>query len=757
MRILVNYQSSDQGYLSMLAYLLKQENLEAVSTKQALTFTELQAKAKLGKADAIMICNQATLANIAPSTSPSLDEYRGSRLNFSIPIIITNPLEHLKTVPHGEWLLKKDLAKFHTIHKPATDFTFIVLRTIDDFISAYNTLKQCHLISYDIETDIINAPAKDSLDTKAGTSVITCCSWTGLQSTGTLVTYVLPFINFKEPYWANPADYGKALQLLQAVNALPIPKVMQNGSYDSIHSIRYRAFPSYYCLDTLGLAHSEFQELPKDLSFIASYQLYDYVQWKFGADQAKKQKNIEEYWAYNAKDSWYTMRICIEQLKSMPAHARKNYSMQFPNTYPFLYCAMEGMLLDNTKRLDLRNAAEKKLKESLAVLQTMTANPNFNPGSWQQVEKYIYNIFGAKKPKIGKSKSCTDEKNLQAVAEQHPLLNRITDHILIYRGEQKAIGTYFDFLQINNRLLYSLDPFGAETGRASCRASAFWAGTQMQNIPYYAKSMMIADEGYELFEVDNNKSEARCSGYLAQEEALIRVVEDAEKDFYKVLGTMFFNIPYEEVTDFFRNKVLKRINHGTTYMMGDNTFIINIGMKILRDAAVKLGYILTTHPRTSVTNELTPKKFAGMLLEVYHIPFKRIRMWYKEVYNEVLTTHYIASPSGYKRFFFGDISKNHNILRGAVAHGPQHLSVHILNTGLMRVYKELVLPGNGNLRIKAQVHDSILGQWKIEMRDFYKTEIEKRLDNPITVHGRVLRIPVEFKAGPSWGTMKGLT
>lgn len=49
MRILVNYQSSDQGYLSMLAFILKQEGLEAVSTKQALTFSELQTKTKLGK------------------------------------------------------------------------------------------------------------------------------------------------------------------------------------------------------------------------------------------------------------------------------------------------------------------------------------------------------------------------------------------------------------------------------------------------------------------------------------------------------------------------------------------------------------------------------------------------------------------------------------------------------------------------------------------------------------------------------------
>lgn len=755
MRILVNYQSSDQGYLSMLAFILKQEGLEAVSTKQALTFSELQTKAKLGKADAILVANQQTLENLAPSNKPTLDEYRGSRLNFSTPIIITNPLEHLKTVPHGEWLLKKDLEKFRFINKPAMEFRYEVIRDTSAIPTVYSILSNCVLISYDIETSLYNEPTDDS-SVAAGDSIITCCSWTGLKHDGSLVTYVLPFVNFGEDYWQSQQDYGKALSFLQQVNALPIPKVMQNGRYDSIHSIRYRAFPSYYCLDTLGLAHSEYQELPKALDFLASYHCYDYVQWKFGADQAKKQKNIEEYWAYNAKDSWYTMRICLNQLKTMPSYARKNYAMQFSLTYPFLYCAMEGILVDNNKRIEYRIPAEKELMKALGILKTMTANPNFNPGSWPQVEKFIYNIIGAKKPKIGKSKSCTDEKNLKAVAEQHPLLARITDQILTYRGEQKAIGTYFDFLQINNRLLYSLDPFGAETGRASCKSSDLYAGTQVQNIPYYAKGMLVADEGYELFEPDKNKSEARCTAYLAQEEKLMVVLEDATKDFYKVLGTMFFNIPYEEVSDFFRNKVLKKINHGTNYMMGAGTFIDNIGMRVLNEAASKLGYILTPTPRIANPNELTPKKFAGQLLEVYHIPFKRIREWYKEVYNEVLTTSHLKSPTGYSRYFFGNIAKNHAILRGAVAQGPQHLSVYLLNKGMMRIYKELILPGKGDIRLKAQVHDSILGQWKIEKRDYYKPLMEEMLDIPIIIHGRELRIPSEFKAGPSWGSMKGI-
>lgn len=754
MRILVNYQAKDKAYLPALAYLLKMANLEAVSTAQPLQISELLAKAKLGKADAILIANEETLKNLAPGKRPTLDSYRGSRLNFSIPAIVCNSLDHIHSVPHGKWLMEKDIAKFKRITEPSPDFRHKVLKDIEDFAGAWHDLASSLILSYDIETDILNQPAEDSDSVQGGDSIITCCAWTGLKASGQLVTYVLPLVDFRKDHWESARDYASAIQFMQRVNNLKIPKVMQNGCYDAIHSIRYHAAPAYWSLDTMGLAHCEWAELPQTLDFIASYQLYDYIQWKDDADEAKKSGDILKYWAYNAKDAWHTMRILIEQIKTMPLYARKNYANQFHMVYPALYCAFEGIKIEPEVRKRLRAASEIELHSSLSLLRTMFADPNFNPGSWQQVQKYIYSVFGAKKPKIGKSKSCTDEKNLKAVAEQHPLLARLADEILTYRGAQKAIGTYFDFHQLNGRLLYSLDPFGTETDRMACRASSLWVGTQVQNIPSYAKEMLIADEGYELFEIDNNKSEARCTAYLSQDEALIIALEEASKDFYKTLGTLFFQMPYEEVSDFFRNKVLKKIVHGTNYMMGPGTFIENIGIKILHETATTLGLMLVPIPRKNHPNELTIKQFATQLLEAYHKPFNRVRAWYKEIYHEVLTTNRLVSPLGHIRYFFGDISKNHNMLRGAVAHQPQNLSVAILNIGMQKVYKQLVIPSKGECRLKAQVHDSILGQWLIDKRDYYLPRILELLDNPVVIHGRQMRIPVEAKVGPSWKQMK---
>lgn len=754
MRVLVNYSSTEKNMLPVLAALGKRLNLTFAATSMDLTPSELIAKARMGHCAAILLCNEQTLVNLVPGKKPSLDLWRGSRLNYEIPVIVCNKLDHINTVEHGEWLLTKDLEKFQSIGLSAPKFEFTALTDRSQFQAAARTIGKAMLVAYDVETNLLNEP-KDPEDVNGGDSIITCASWACLTPAGRIEVFVLPLVNLNgADFWSDAYSYGEAIAFLRDVNATSSPKGMHNGLYDCYHSIRYQAEPHNWVLDSMGLAHSQFSELPKDLAFVASYTLPDYRQWKTESDEAKDSGDQHRYWGYNALDTWYTLRILIQQLRNLPAYAKQNYADTFKLVYPALYCGFEGIKIDNEARKRLKAEQEAKLQEAERNLRIAFANPNFNPGSWQQKQFYLYEILGAKNPKIGKSSSGTDEKNLKAIAEQHPMLALIVDWILDYMGAQKAVGTYFTFRQLNERLLYSLDPFGTETSRMACKASSFWVGTQAQNIPYYAKEMLVADDGDEMAEFDNSQSEARCTAYLAQEPALIAALEDAVKDFYKTLATLFFDIPYEEVTDFFRNKVLKRIVHGTNYMMGAGTFIENIGAKILFEAAHKLGISIVDIPRKNKAYELTLRQFATLLLDKYHIPFPRVRVWYGEIRNEVATTRMLHSPLGTARFFFGDISKNHKTFRSAVAHAPQHLSVKILNRGFWRCYKELVIPSQGKFRLKAQVHDSVLACWPEDERHIWHPRMQACLTNPVTVHGRTLLIPIDSKVGQNWADME---
>lgn len=751
MQVLVNHNKADSGHLPTLAYMLRKNGLTALSTSKHLELGQLIRYAKDSNCSAILMANDESLIHCVSGDKPTLDDWRGSRLNFSVPMIVINRLPHLNTVPYGEWLLQKDLDKLRSLHKRPVEFTFTKLLSIKRFKEVLNDLSKSICIYYDIETKTFpNRVDKE----EGGRTLITCASWTGIFENGQLRTYMLPLIDFTHNHWDTQKEYEEAILFLKRANALPVPKAMHNGMYDATHSLIYNAPPLEYTLDTMALAHAEYAELPKDLSFVASYQLYDYIQWKGDSEAASKSRDIEKYWAYNAKDTWHGARVLVQQLRTAPAYAFRNYKEKFKLTYPTLYCNFEGFNIDLKKRSELRAVSEVQLNAARKRLHIKFANPNFNPGSWQQVEKYIYHVFGAVKPRIGKSASGTDEKNLLAVAEQHPLLARITTDILSYREAQKAIGTYYDFLRFKGRLLWSLDPFGTDTERMACKSSSLWCGTQIQNFPPYAKQMLIADDGYELFEADNSQSEGRTTAYCAQELNLIIALETAGRDFYKTLGTLFFNIPYEEVTDFFRNKVLKRIVHGTNYMMGAKTFIENIGIIILYETAPKVGIkIVDIAPKDSKTS-MTLRQFAKHLLDIYHEPFPRIRQWYKEIQFEVANTGFLVSPLGHVRKCFGNIQRDHNMLRSLVAHQPQNLSVTILNIGFLRIYNELVLPDNGDIRLKAQIHDSNLGQIKLGTREHYAPLILEKMRNPRIIRGREMSIPVDIKFGPNWNEME---
>ena len=105
MRVLVNYDKAEAAYLSPLAAMLGEFQMEGLSTKAPSRLDELMYKAQAANVDAIIVCNTETLKNLVPGDKPSLDAWRGSVLRFPIPILIVNSLFHLHSVPYGTWLL----------------------------------------------------------------------------------------------------------------------------------------------------------------------------------------------------------------------------------------------------------------------------------------------------------------------------------------------------------------------------------------------------------------------------------------------------------------------------------------------------------------------------------------------------------------------------------------------------------------------------------------------------------------------------
>lgn len=760
MKTLILLDTNDKKYQSLLEYHLRNAAISYV-----ISYIECSHKEAIinllikNDCSSCLYAQTHGLSNLVDNKKATLSSMRGSRLLLSnkYPLVILAPLAHLHTTNYGVFLFKLDVKKLATpTPKKYTVLPTIVLKTTSLFSLANHYISSAVLIAYDIETATINSTGED-----AGDTIITCAGWACLLPSNEIVTFVLPLVSFLEEHWKSEEDYIKAINFLRYVNALAIPKAMHNGMYDSLHSLVYRAPVMNFAIDTMAMMHSTFSELPKTLDFVASIFLPDYIQWKFEAQASAKNRDIEAYWQYNAKDCIATLEIAISQLLTAPSYAKKNYATQFPLIYPCLYCAFEGFSIDKKERDRLKQLEEDKINKELKVLRVYLADENFNPSSPKQVAHYVYKVLGAAIPSnkgAKKANGGTDAKSLSNVADQHPLLMLVASAITRYRKAVKAKGTYFEIALKKDLLLWSLNPFGTDTGRMSCQSSSFWCGTQIQNTPPYAKSQLIANEGFSIIEVDNSQSEGRCTAYLSEDTALISAIESKTHDFYKTLGTLFFSIPYEEVTDFLRNKVLKKIVHGTNYMMAGSTFLENVGLDILYPAATTLGKTITSKPNPKDKNSYSPTSFCSYLLELYHVPFPKVRQWHRDIGRRVATAHRLVSPLGWTRVFFGDIERDHGVLRSAVAHEAQNLSVAILNKGFMRVYKLVVAPpagiALGDIRLKAQIHDSILAQIINTKETLISELFIEAMTNPIQVHGRTLAIPLDSKIGKTWQSCK---
>ena len=330
------------------------------------------------------------------------------------------------------------------------------------------------------------------------------------------------------------------------------------------------------------------------------------------------------------------------------------------------------------------------------------------------------------------------------------------------------LSTYINSNLYGNRLLYSLNPFGTETARTASKASHLYIsnpnrsgaaafesyGTQVQNLPPYAKKMMKADEGWLLFEIDKSASESWCTAALSREEKLWNTLTTKE-DFHCANASMFFGIPYEELYDVATGEKLnvplrnlaKRVNHGANYNMGASVLVETMGEANIFEArrlillALEARNLQHTYQYKSLQLSKQTIQIATYLLSLFDRAYPAIRgRWQQEIIREVLTTNKLVSPSGWTRYCFGNPSANKLDLNAYVAHGPQHLSVKLVNKSLIDIWRELALPLGNKLRLKAQIHDSIFGQYKIGCEDVVY-QAEKLMRVKITVHGKELLIP----------------
>jgi len=694
-------------------------------------------------------------------SSPSLSNYAGSYFTLppldkdgdEIEVVFINPLKHIATVPQGRFMATRlitKLTKQDTWFKP-TAYRGFTLLTEDNYSSFLATFDSAFLISIDIET------------IKEG-ATIRCVGYTaffydskeecGMRSESVVLALNTPFM----------------LSVMRKFNSTKPPKVFQNGKYDISYMTRYGAPVYNYLYDTANFFHSWLSELPKDLGFLNSFFIRKAVYWK---DLAKT-NDLHEYYNYNALDTWGTGNTFLAMLLEAPEFAINNYLLEFPLVFPCHLCEMTGIERDMDALEAARKIQQDIIDKETASLNTILGIPegeSFNTNSPLQM-KALLKILGCSDLKKA------DEKALKKAKFRHPLNSDILGKVITIRKARKLVSTYLtpgkEFSNQNgegNRILFALNPHATDTSRLASREHHFWCGLQVQNIPRgkSVKCTLKADPGFNFAEVDLEQAESRDTAYISGDLKLIHNVEFSP-DFHCANASAFFGIPFEELYDVATNKKLnvpirdiaKNVNHGANYNMGAYVLVDTMGEENILKAKRLLGL-----PR-----QWNFLQVAEHLLAQFHATYPSIReVYYEGVKVEIAKSRRLTSKAvhgvfsaeeyagaleknpGWVRSCFSDPSKSKTALNSYIAHPPQSLNAQTLNKAFLPVFKDIAMNPEHrfNFKLLAQIHDSILFQWRDGHR-YLCDMVKERMEIPVTIKAydnkiRTFTVPAGIKSG----------
>lgn len=726
-RLLFLGTDEDQPYLSYLKGATGSASCK-VSLLPATLWTPVKMLCEKNAITGI-ICTQLTLLQklVGAEKGVSIDNYAGSLfVRDGIEIVFVHPLTQIHTVAHSKFLLKHYISKLVAPQQwyPRTAFSWQQLLP-ENFDGDFWYLANCEAIAVDIET------TQDPLRiTEIGYTGI---YWDQVGKQYTTQTFVLEVSDLT------------AVAMMRQINALPVPKILQNGKYDIAYLARYDAQISHYFWDTATMFHCIYSELPKDLASLGAFYVRDAMYWKDMAASGDKQDALR----YNALDTWTTANVFLAWMHSAPEYARQNYLQEFPLLAACHLCEMTGIQRDMSRLSLLNQQLQDKEKALHTDLQVMVATPNFNPGSYKQV-------LGILKALGCADITSSDEKNLMKAAFRHPVIARIVEQILEIRGTRKLLSTYLTAgkeFGSKPTILYSLNPHGTDTGRLASKEHHFWCGLQIQNIPRgpEVKSTLTVPEGWLLGEVDLEQAESRDTAHISGDENLIAAVSGT-RDFHSVNASAFFGYPYESIYDDSIGKttnkplrdLAKRVNHGANYNMGPNVLVDTMGLTAIYKAAALL----------KLTKGLSPKQIAEELLARFHKTYPAVAgVMYKGIVVDVSLRKTLVGATGWTRYCFKDPKNDKRAMNAYAAHPAQSLNAMMLNKAFLKVFYEIALhPDHGqNFRLLAQIHDSILFRFR-EGHEYLCALVKQAMEIPVTVTGydgktRTFTVPAAIKAG----------
>lgn len=542
-----------------------------------------------------------------------------------------------------------------------------------------------------------------------------------------------------EEYWPRHQQL-EIVHFIHRLLAGPEPKCFQNGMFDVVVMEAFGFKVENWVFDTMLAHHLLYAEMRHGLDFIASVHTYvAYYKDEVKADLAFLALPDKVLRTYNCKDSMATGIAWHDLAGNLERRNLTTFFNEVTMALPPILMDMqrEGMLVDTGVLAEAVVSYNEKSRELRSQLADIGVT---NPTSLNYLKTLFFDTYCLpimKKTKKGSasldedtlnklSVKCYDRTKTapDGVVKRTALLaSKTIELVLKLRKNEKNLSTYLRKLPIapDGKVHCSWLEHGTKTGRLSSREP------NMQNVPPgIARLIYVAYPGHILVSFDYSQIELRIIAYEANDEALIEAY-NMNRDIHSETAALLFfakDVVLQEQPDW--------ISDAQRQFAKSFVYCLNYGGEIWA--------VMAAHPGMITSDQ---GKRAQSLYYLKHPGIAAFRQYIKE---ELATSRMLYTSFGRPRAFFGSPS---DILKSGYNFPIQGGAADVINKAMIRLGKRSMTKG-----LSLQVHDQLIFNLPIDDSLNSKIEaIKEEMSRPVTIKGRQVLLPVDVKAGHSWGNL----
>lgn len=569
-----------------------------------------------------------------------------------------------------------------------------------------------------------------------------------------------------------------------------IPKILQNSLYDNF--VLYYGFNMLIRNvreDTMLKWASVYSELPKALDVQASVLTREPA-WKHliayskreqekraraGADPHTEQRNKYRACCIDASVT-YENSLALDRL--LDNKERRYYHFNMSLLPAFLRMQRRGFWYNKelaaTELLNCRTA----LKECATRLELRVGYSLLGDGgsiSQHKSKKCLYEEKGYPPQYNGRGpdkKVATDVGALLKLAKKHPGDPLLADLLLFSRldGIRKTLQVATD---PDGRARCAYNVVGTETMRITCYESPTGSGANLQTITKKLRKLYLADPGYHLFQCDLSGADGWTVAAYCLKHGDPTMWEDYRFGLKpaKIICLGYGGYDMNKYTRQELKEICDRESKpgGKCDQDGWLYFVAKSGVQHATNYGVhaRTGceQIMERSYKISGTPIYMAEKDFEVLQRFYFVRYPGLYQWHIACKQAVFDGRDLTSASGHTRKFFGrrkswdkrsrQVVADHDTWKEYLADEPQENTTYATNLALSRLWNDPDNRLGSNLRIEPlhQVHDALIGQFRIADTEWATERIRMYFQNPLTIAGISLVIPFEGAYGPSWGEL----